>query len=210
MWLWLPAEQEPVVQRTGLLWIMGAGRRSRDNLPSIILLHSGQHRSERLCVCVCVTPLHRASRVCWTYGNITWLPVSSKLPPKVHRAISSFNAGLLRDLAALCYLLFAFLIWWPWPVQVEGQQVAAPPLTIGPLQKQMFRFWVLKVTTYTWHIWTTSRKCRTNIYLSVVWATSALSEGQTLSLVVALRQRAVNARIPASPMPLKGWGLYVL
>lgn len=73
-----------------------------DSLPSIILLHSGQRRSE--------FQLHGASRVCRTYGNITQLPVSSKAHPEVHRTISTINAGLLRDLAALSYLLFAFLI----------------------------------------------------------------------------------------------------
>lgn len=123
MWLWLPEyseEQETAVQNAGLLWIMGAGEGNRDSLPSIMLLRLGQNCSQYLCV----SQLYGAPHVYWTDGNITRLPVSSKAHPKVHCAISTINAGLLRDVAALCYLLFALLIWWLWLVQLE--QVAAP------------------------------------------------------------------------------------
>lgn len=73
------------------------GEESRDSPPSIMLLHGRQCCSEYMCV----TSLCRASCVCWTYGNIAHLPVSSKAHRKVHCAISSINVGLLRDLAAL-------------------------------------------------------------------------------------------------------------
>lgn len=118
MWLWLPEyseEQETAVQKAGLLWIMWAGGGNKDSVPSIMLLHLGQNCSRYLCV----SQLYGAPHVYWTYGNITRLPVSSKAHPKVHYAISSINAGLLRDVAALCYLLFALLIWWLWLVQLN-------------------------------------------------------------------------------------------
>lgn len=79
---------------------MGAGGGRRDNLPSITLLCSGQNCSQYSCL----TQLYGASYVYWTYGNINRLPVSSKAWPRVRRAISGINAGLLRDVATLCYL----------------------------------------------------------------------------------------------------------
>lgn len=136
MWLWLPKyseEQETFVQKAGLLWIMGAEGGNGDSPPSIMLLHSGQHCSQFLCL----TQLYRVSRICWTYGNISLCHQKLSQKPKVHCAISSINAGLLRDLAALCYLLYAFIIWWLWPVQLEGQEVAAPHVSILHLNFQL-------------------------------------------------------------------------
>lgn len=102
------------MQRFGLLWIMATGGgKGIASSPSLC------------CSSTRVTQLYRAPCVYWTYGNIAQLPVSSKAHPKVHCAISYINAGLLRDVAVLCYL-FALLIWCLGLAKLEGQQVAAP------------------------------------------------------------------------------------
>lgn len=110
------------MHKAWLLSIMGAWGGNRDSLLSIMLLHSGP-----TLLTVLVFDPAKWGLPCllniWKHQ-----PVSSKAHPKVHCAISSFNAGLLRDLASLCYLLFAFIIWWPRLVQLEGQHFAPPLL----------------------------------------------------------------------------------
>ncbi len=135
-------EQETLVQKAGLLWIMGAGGGRRDNLPSIMLLHSGP---TLLTVLVCDPAIQGLQCLLniWKHQ-----PVSSKAHPKVHPAISSINAGPLRDRAVLSCLLFAFIIWWRWPVKLEGQQVLASLLlTKDENCPELFLFHILTFLT---------------------------------------------------------------